>query len=129
MLKKEGTDHFKAERWDQALASYKSAVGRLPKRRVVEPKATQSDPEQEADETQDVNGTDEKGKQKDEDKDVDEPEPVVLTGLQLECAQARAILNANIGACHVKLVSRVLSTRNQFQSYMNVDRGNIRKLS
>lgn len=100
-MKQEGTEHFKAERWAEARASYVSALGRLPKRRIAEPKATLPDPEADAERE---GGNTDKGKEKVE-KELDGQELKPLTGLQLECAKARAILNANIGACHVKLVS------------------------
>ena len=44
-------------------------------------------------------------------KDVEEPGIEIVSpasvenGSEKECARLRAILNANIGACHVKLVS------------------------
>lgn len=102
-MKQEGTEHFKAERWAEARASYVSALGRLPKRRIAEPKATVPDPEANAGRE---GGSSDKGKGKEkEEQELDEQELKPLTGLQLECAKARAILNANIGACHVKLVS------------------------
>lgn len=99
-MKQEGTEHFKAERWAEARASYVSALGRLPKRRIAEPKATLPDPDADAERE---GGNTDKGKGKKKVEEEQELKP--LTGLQLECAKARAILNANIGACHVKLVS------------------------
>ena len=46
-------------------------------------------------------------------KDVEEPEIEIVSpasvedGSGKECARLRAVLNANIGACHVKLVSQI----------------------
>ena len=42
-----------------------------------------------------------------EDGDDDEEKPK-LVGIDLEVAKARSVLNANIGACHVKLVRHTL---------------------
>ena len=39
-----------------------------------------------------------------EEEKEDEPEDPVPEEMQAECAKARAVLNANIGACYVKLV-------------------------
>lgn len=105
-MKQEGTEHFKAERWAQARASYISALGRLPKRRLAEPKTTVPGTDASAErESGEGGASSDKGKGK-EKEELDEPESKPLTGLHLECAKARAILNANIGACHVKLVSK-----------------------
>jgi hypothetical protein len=35
----------------------------------------------------------------------DTEQPVPLSELEQDCAKARSVLNGNIGACHVKLVS------------------------
>ncbi|CAL1695388.1 unnamed protein product [Somion occarium] len=89
-LKAEGNDHFRAKSWDEALAQYRSALGHLPKRKVIKPiSPPPDDPEAKVDSG--------KGKQRETDE-VEEPEP-----LASECAKARAVLNANIGACYVKL--------------------------
>ncbi|THH00916.1 hypothetical protein EW145_g7010 [Phellinidium pouzarii] len=95
-LKQEGTVHFRAGMWAQALATYTSALGRLPKR-VAEPRPFVYDLKQESAAESDQ---DDSGKAKEEEPT---PEPVPLTGLELDGAMARSVLNANIGACHVKL--------------------------
>ena len=41
----------------------------------------------------------------DEDRKEGAEQPPKLTGIYLELAKARSVLNANIGACHLKLVS------------------------
>lgn len=83
-LKLQGNDLFKASKWTEALVSYKTALGHLPPR-------TQSA------------------------TDIDSPEPTgdptvaaapdVPDALDAQCAKARAVLYANIGACLSKLVS------------------------
>ncbi|KAL5494704.1 hypothetical protein ACEPAI_165 [Sanghuangporus weigelae] len=94
-LKQEATDHFRAENWAQALATYTMALGRLPKR-VQEPKPYEAPPDPDA--------FAESSAEREENKENDEkPEPPPLTGIELDCAKLRAVLNANIGACHVKL--------------------------
>ncbi|GJE85777.1 TPR-like protein [Phanerochaete sordida] len=102
-LKQEGNDHFRTQDWNAALAAYRSALGRLPKR-PSPPKLAEQD----------------KGKERDVDEDedapppepaaaaptatsADSPLPTFSAELQTECGKARAILNANIAACYVKL--------------------------
>jgi len=82
--------------------SYRVALGRLPKR------ATES-PKQNADGMHTQQGLSEEDLEEDKE-DVDETSTekadaptLPLTGLDLASARARAVLNANIGACHVKL--------------------------
>ncbi|KLO06777.1 TPR-like protein [Schizopora paradoxa] len=89
-LKQEGTAHFKAGSWAEALASYRSGLGRLPKRREVKTKQPARNNDSEV--------------KKDEEKEETEGEgEEPLTGQDLEVAKLRSVLNANIGACHVKL--------------------------
>ena len=73
------------------------ALGRLPKR-VQEPKPYEAPP---VPDVSAESSTDREESGKDDKK----PEPPPLTGVKLECAKLRAVLNANVGACHVKLVS------------------------
>ena len=88
-LKQEGNDHFRAKRWEEALAIYRSALGHLPRRPTPLRRTTEPDDRL-------------------EDADVQQVEPQAEqsppTELDVECAKARAILNANIGACYAKLV-------------------------
>lgn len=101
-LKLEGTEHFRAQEWPQALAKYKSALARLPKRpSLEEPRPYEQDTEP-GDTGEQAGDVPSSKKKKDGEKVKVESPP--LMGLQLECAKARAVLNANIGACHVKLV-------------------------
>lgn len=89
-LKAEGNEYFRGKRWDEALAQYRSALGNLPKRKEKRP---DTQPLDESDSNSD------KGKGREVEEEVEEIDP-----LDTECARARAVLNANIGACYVKLV-------------------------
>ncbi|KAI0652217.1 hypothetical protein C8Q79DRAFT_936615 [Trametes meyenii] len=99
-LKQEGNEHFRAKQWDQALASYRSALGHLPKRPELgqvkgKEKAQPSD-----DSTSDLSEDAESARAKSAER---VPSDTNLAPLQAECAKARAVLNANIGACFTKL--------------------------
>ncbi|THH30061.1 hypothetical protein EUX98_g4117 [Antrodiella citrinella] len=101
-LKLEGNEHFKNQSWHEALGVYRSALGRLPKRKLPRPARLQEQ------EREDGKG---KGKARDDEEDDEVPEsslpvlepPVELSELERECAKARAVMNSNIGACYVKL--------------------------
>ncbi|KAK0473168.1 TPR-like protein, partial [Armillaria novae-zelandiae] len=91
-LKHEGNDHFRQRQWNEALVAYQSGLGHLPKRR---PKKISESPED------DLSHLDE-----DEDgptEPVATPNDEVETETDKECARVRAVLNANIGACYVKM--------------------------
>ncbi|KAF8921094.1 hypothetical protein CPB85DRAFT_1269302 [Mucidula mucida] len=94
-LKLEGNDHFRASRWSEALVAYQSGRGQLPKRRDVKKPLTQEDPEHSESEgvslDQELPG------------EPDSNEAFEAKGDDAAFSQARAILNANIGACYVKL--------------------------
>ncbi|TDL28361.1 TPR-like protein [Rickenella mellea] len=92
-LKVDGTDLFRSQKWSEALATYRAALGRLPKRVIPPPNL---DPDSESD---DENGE----RQRTEPTNDELLEPLPLSDVELELAKARAILNANIGACHVKM--------------------------
>ncbi|KAI0375348.1 TPR-like protein [Pilatotrama ljubarskyi] len=102
-LKQEGNEHFRAKRWDEALASYRAALGRLPKRRSS-PQAAAKGKARATDEVE--------GDASEDDTDVDahvaeeEADHETITTnseLDAECTKARAVLNANIAACFMKL--------------------------
>ncbi|EJF67007.1 TPR-like protein [Dichomitus squalens] len=101
-LKQEGNDHFRAKRWDEALAAYRSALGHLPRRPQPQRTATTEDDLEDADaETlRPQSDTDDKVTQEAELEAQQQQPPSELDG---ECAKARAVLNANIGACYTKL--------------------------
>ncbi|KAJ7900048.1 hypothetical protein B0H14DRAFT_2331670, partial [Mycena olivaceomarginata] len=93
-LKNEGNDHFRARRWDEALVAYRAGLGRVPKRQKPE-----KQPENHSEDDADDDPTPSQG-------DLTESSPkeeVPMTDEEIECAKARAVLNANIGACFVKL--------------------------
>jgi len=103
--KQDGNDCFRAGKWNEALTAYRSALNSLPKR------PTKSRPDtSELDETL---GEDSSTKHERKDSDDDEGEPVVdvsspaVTESEKESVRLRSVLNANIGACFVKLVSAV----------------------
>lgn len=92
-LKTEGNEHFRGQRWNEALAQYRSALGQLPRRK----EKMRPDPPP----LDELNSGSDKGKEKAKDEELEDVDPT-----SAECAKARAILNANIGACFVKLVTR-----------------------
>ncbi|KAG1866252.1 hypothetical protein C8R48DRAFT_772353 [Suillus tomentosus] len=97
-LKQEGNESFRASRWNEALVSYRTALSRLPKRKPQPPS-----PDNSQDDTSDHGGA--RSASSGEVPTREEgPEPASIPSeLEAECAKARAVLNANIGACLVKL--------------------------
>ncbi|EKM61192.1 uncharacterized protein PHACADRAFT_247641 [Phanerochaete carnosa HHB-10118-sp] len=100
--KQEGNDYFRAQNWDAALATYRSALGRLPKRPSrpdpnVRDKGKGKEADSEDYDTRDMEVT------ASTEIPAESPPAPASTELQAECGKARAILNANIAACHVKL--------------------------
>jgi len=93
-LKLEGNNHFRSKAWEEALAQYKSALGHLPRR--------ESEPLQEPVEPPELSDPDAVG--------ISTPETLPATPPQQkneespEIIKARAVLNANVGACYVQLV-------------------------
>ncbi|THH02146.1 hypothetical protein EW026_g688 [Hermanssonia centrifuga] len=97
-LKQEGNDHFRSKRWDEALAAYRSGLGRIPKRK--ENKTRRKPTDAQVDDQDDPGTKGASGGSSDIQEVAAEPEP---TELEVECAKTRAVINANIGACYVKL--------------------------
>ena len=102
--KQEGNDCFRTGKWNEALIAYRSALNSLPKR------PTQSRPDtSEVDETLEEDPS-AKSEPKASDDEA-EREPVVgvsspaVAESEKESVRLRSVLNANIGACFVKLVS------------------------
>ncbi|KAH7924883.1 hypothetical protein BV22DRAFT_1034674 [Leucogyrophana mollusca] len=94
-LKQEGNEHFRASQWNEALVSYRGALARLPNRKESQTlPIDEADPDEELDlhPPRDTKGT------APEHPAIDPP-----SELELECSKARAVLNANIGACLVKV--------------------------
>ncbi|KAG1773130.1 TPR-like protein, partial [Suillus occidentalis] len=98
-LKQEGNESFRASRWSEALVSYRTALSRLPRRKPPPPSLDSSS----QDDTPDYGGARSASSSKVPTRE-DGPGPVSIPSeLEAECAKARAVLNANIGACLVKL--------------------------
>lgn len=102
-LKQEGNDHFRAQKWNEALAAYRSALGRIPKRKTTT--AAISDKGKGKETLDDLDKEEISGPSRASEVAEEESTPPPVSGLDAECAKARATMNANIGACYVKLVS------------------------
>ena len=91
ILKAEGNGHFRSKRWGEALVAYQAGLNRLP-HKIQEPERP----------SQDELSLDEGGEEK---LTLDKLDQSMLSRSELEdCATRRAVLNANIGACYIKLV-------------------------
>ncbi|KAI0036681.1 hypothetical protein K488DRAFT_40620, partial [Vararia minispora EC-137] len=112
--KQEGTEHFRASRWGESMAMYRSALSLLPKRRVEESKrgkgkgkARASSPDSGEDEDEAAEGAPEEDhrshRSSSEEDDLGTPVKEPISLLEQDCAKMRAVLNANIGACYLKL--------------------------
>jgi len=100
-LKLEGNVHFREKQWHEALVSYRNGLARLPPRKVRQ-KGKERAKKEELDPSSDDDATDTpKSPETTENEDTAEVE--ADDEGQVECAKARAVMNANIGACHVKL--------------------------
>ncbi|KAH9898055.1 hypothetical protein C8Q73DRAFT_683540 [Cubamyces lactineus] len=97
-LKQEGNKHFRSKQWDEALAKYRAALGRLPKRSEPRPIANKGKARAADDADEDVEDN-----APEETSPTEEVHDEVVSEAARECAKARAILNANIAACFVKL--------------------------
>jgi len=104
--KSEGNECFRAKKWNEALVAYQSGLNCLPKRpSKLEKNSSSASNLPTSDET--AKGTD--PSTSNTSVEVDEPAIEIVSpastedGSDKECARLRAALNANIGACHVKL--------------------------
>lgn len=104
-LKGEGNDHFRARRWEDALAAYRSALGRLPKHKPI-PKSERNVDIDEL--SPDPNSSGQSSNESPVRNEVDE---TPLTEEEMQVAKTRSVLNANIGACYVKLVRLFFGTK------------------
>lgn len=95
-LKLEGNGLFKAGSWTEALVAYRTALGHLPPRKRTLNQSADRDPSA---------ATDDAEAPADEHDESPQNEPEPPNVLESECSKARAILNANIAACLIKLVS------------------------
>lgn len=97
-LKQEGNESFRASRWSEALVSYRTALSRLPRRK---PQPLSPDSSQDG---TSVHGGARSASSSKVPTREDGLEPAnIPSELEAQCAKARAVLNANIGACLVKL--------------------------
>ncbi|EPQ61387.1 hypothetical protein GLOTRDRAFT_90232 [Gloeophyllum trabeum ATCC 11539] len=102
-LKLEGNDYFRAGKWTEALNAYRTGLGRLPRRKKN--LTSKKGKERERDLTSGLDEDDDQGDDRPlatGNEDGQEPQPP-LTEVEKECAKVRAVLSANIGACHMKL--------------------------
>ena len=98
-MKTEGNGNFRAQEWSAALVSYRTGLSKLPARKELG--KTKGKGKEKA-----ANGDDDGDSAGDSKPDPDQNDEVQpISAVEAECAKARAVLNANIGACHVKLVS------------------------
>lgn len=104
-LRKQGNESFRAKRWDEALASYRAALGRLPKlpEALLLSKDNGAEPTTAAGD--DASDQDVDTQSTPIDTQAEDEHEGASSETDAECAKARAIINANIGACFMKLVS------------------------
>lgn len=98
--KVEGNDYFRKGDWQEALSAYESAIVFLPKRKIAlgdarSDKSSEQNEEGEPSQDTEVSAS----------GLAESAEEVFDTETEKTCTTLRSILNANIGACHVKLVS------------------------
>lgn len=115
-MKQEGNESFRASQWSEALVSYRTALSRLPTRmkQSVAPDSLQDDSSDEGARSK----LSKVSTQKEDSEQADAP-----TELEGECAKVRAVLNANIGACLVKLVCEyMLNVSGYLPNFNNLGR-------
>ncbi|KAA1468642.1 TPR-like protein [Dentipellis sp. KUC8613] len=104
-LKKEGNEYFRAKEWNQALLTYRRALARLPQK--PKSKSAQDKGKGKAKERlEEFRDAKPPGSTEDQPSDTNiEPVGPVEppSAIEVEVSKARAVLNANIGACHVQL--------------------------
>lgn len=93
-LKLEGNDLFKAGKWTEALVAYRTALSHLPPRKRP---ATVNQPNDVDPSSSDITET------PDEHDKAVESTPEAPTQDEVELSKARAVVNANIAACLIKL--------------------------
>jgi len=120
--KQEGNDYFRHGNWNEALVAYRSALNSLPKR-PTKPSLDAKSPN-ELDETlEEGDGASTQPEQRATEKEipavVDISSPAVAES-EKESVRLRSVLNANIGACFVKLVSATGEQQTCTISYLTV---------
>lgn len=106
-LKVEGNELFKATKWNEALVSYRTALSQLPPRK----QSAKSELDQ-----ADIDSPESRQQPPTGDPSGGAVSDIIPNALDLECAKARAVLYANIGACLSKLVSRARLVREPISS-------------
>ncbi|KAF4572734.1 hypothetical protein EYR36_007244 [Pleurotus pulmonarius] len=96
-LKVKGNDHFRAAEWGAALSTYQEALDTLPKRKSQKSDVSVPEPFEDLEEHPTAPSTSAPSPPPSEDISPSE--------FDITCAKLRSVLNANIGACHVKLRS------------------------
>ncbi|KZP32373.1 hypothetical protein FIBSPDRAFT_907413 [Athelia psychrophila] len=100
-IKQEGNTHFRSKQWTEALVSYRSALARVPPRKEDPAPSTEKGKDRQASPPP---GDEQAGPSEPTVGEVaSPPAQVPMTALELDCAKARSVINANIAACHVKL--------------------------
>ncbi|KAL0571007.1 hypothetical protein V5O48_010954 [Marasmius crinis-equi] len=108
-MKAEGNEHFRAGRWEEALASYRVGLGNLPRRKTKSPPKSQArddlpfDIEDEHDSAFGKNASQDKGKHPEGSLRSEEDSESQDEAKEDPYSQPRAVLNANIAACFMKL--------------------------
>jgi hypothetical protein len=109
-LKQEGNNHFRFKAWEEALAQYKSALGHLPRREREPPREPVELPEPSDLEVTDVSSSEPRSATPPQSRNEEPPEVV----------KARAVLNANVAACYVQLVSRPFDVVHLTSRYISI---------
>lgn len=92
--KAEGNDYFRANKWDEALVAYRTGLNRLPKSKSKPEDLAPESPNPEGQSLESIDRPTEVESSKSDSED---------TEIYQELAKARAVLNANIAACYIKL--------------------------
>ncbi|KAF9651909.1 TPR-like protein [Thelephora ganbajun] len=92
-LKQEGNSHFRSKAWEEALAQYRSALGHLPRRKREHLREPGEPPEPLDSEVVGTSTSEAPPASLPQSRNDESP----------EIAKARAVLNANVGACYVQL--------------------------
>ncbi|TFK30627.1 hypothetical protein FA15DRAFT_699067 [Coprinopsis marcescibilis] len=99
--KSDGNDHFRLSNWNEALVLYRAGLNRLPKSIETSEKVT-SLPEGDEYSEQEIQVTGEQTSAVNISTS-ESLEPGLTAEEELELTKLRAVLHANIAACHVKL--------------------------
>ncbi|KAI6136796.1 TPR-like protein [Pisolithus sp. B1] len=92
-LKLEGNDLFKASKWTEALVAYRTALSHLPPRKRPVNQPADEDP----------SSSDNAETPDEHNKTPESTQPEAPTEDEVEFSKARAVVNANIAACLIKL--------------------------